>query len=101
MVSRRARCLGSLALMVTLLGSAGDALARRPRPARHAQIARPAGGGLTRWLGSLDVPLLAAGHGKIEAPGDDACTRWAPRGTRWRAVDAWGQVVGSASIREA
>lgn len=87
--------------MITLLGSAGDALARRPRPARHAQIPRPARDGLTRWLGSLDVPLLAAGHGKIEAPGDDACTRWAPRGTRWRAVDAWGQIVGRASIKEA
>ena len=87
--------------MMTLLGSAGDARAQRPRPARQAQRPRPAKDGLTRWLGSLDVPLLAAGHGKIEAPGEDACTRWAPRLTRWRAVDAWGQIVGSASIKEA
>ena len=101
MVSRRARWLGSLALTVTLLGSVGDARAQRPRPARHAQRPRPAKDGLTRWLGSLDVPLLAAGHGTIKAPGDDACTTWAPRGTRWRAVDAWGQIVGRASIKEA
>jgi hypothetical protein len=95
MVARRARWLGFGVFLIALLGSADDALARRAKRPRRAVD------GLTRWLGAQDVPLLAAGHGKVKEPEGDACVRWAPRGSEWRAVDMWGRVVGRATITKA
>lgn len=75
-----------------------DALAkpkRRPHPPRAAAPAP----GVVRFLG-LDPhgPLAVAKGQVLGSPDGSACRRWGPKGSRWKALDALGQVVGEAEV---
>jgi len=54
---------------------------------------------ITRWLGwKPRVPLAITDKEMLGTAGQPCCAPWARAGSKWRAVDAWGQVLGTASI---
>jgi hypothetical protein len=54
---------------------------------------------ITRWLGSgVHLPLAMADKQGLHPPPEKACTDWSEREGRWRALDAFGKVVGLAEV---
>ena len=43
-------------------------------------------------------PLARVTAGRIASPRENACRSWAKRGSRWKALDRLGRVVGSARV---
>lgn len=78
-----------------------DAGASRLPTARPASSLCPIGDGATAWLGHTPhVPLARVTAQGIQ-PADEACCEpFAVRGSRWREVDRWGQVVGESTISD-
>lgn len=53
----------------------------------------------TRFLGKdPHGPLAVAKGSKLASPASSACRTWAARGSRWHALDAYGQIVGEAEV---
>lgn len=73
----------------------GDPLPERPAPERSCNLTPQT----TRWLGrSPHVPFALVDREGLRAAETDCCAAWARPGSCWRAVDAWGQVVGTAAV---
>lgn len=54
---------------------------------------------ITRWLAWRPrVPLAISDKEMLAPAGQPCCAPWARAGSRWQAVDAWGQVLGVASV---
>lgn len=70
----------------------GDPLPDRVAGPRSCDVRNEA-----RFLGrSPHVPLAVVRHRSLESVSRECYARWSTRGARWRALDAWGQVVGVA-----
>src|SRR5690348_2881959 len=81
--------LAAVLALVAGLAVAGDVHARAPHRRRE-----------TRWLGPQGIPLAVSGPTSLRPAPDDACMRWGTRGSRWLAIDAWGQEVGRAKVTQ-
>jgi hypothetical protein len=70
----------------------GDPLPDRVAGPRSCDVRNGA-----RFLGrSPHVPLAVVRHRSLASVPRECYARWSMRGARWRALDAWGQVVGVA-----
>ncbi|MGZ3473078.1 MAG: hypothetical protein ACXWUG_01415 [Polyangiales bacterium] len=55
--------------------------------------------GAVRFVGDEpSTPLAMVKKGKIMEPGQHCCAPWARRGSRWKTLDAYGQVIGEAEL---
>jgi hypothetical protein len=88
------RAVATLAALVALV------------PAAVAHAAPPADATSYFMAGNPHVPLAVVSHGTIRDAVDPALhgrscgapERWARRGSRWRAIDAWGKVLGTYAM---
>lgn len=72
----------------------GDPLPKKP--VKNAQCHDK---GATRFVGSgPSTPLAMVKKGRIEEPGVACCAPWAVKGAVYKTLDAYGQIVGEASI---
>jgi hypothetical protein len=68
-----------------------------PRTPATDPRCRDSRAGATRWLAS-HVPFLVTDSRGIHQMGQPCCRPWARAGSRWRAIDAYGAVVGHAVV---
>jgi hypothetical protein len=55
--------------------------------------------GAVRFVGDEpSTPLAMVKKGQILEPGQHCCAPWARRGSRWKTLDAYGQVIGEAEL---
>jgi len=72
----------------------GDPLPKKPSKNPKCQDK-----GAVRFIGSgPSTPLAIVQKGKIESAGDACCAPWAVKGASYKALDAFGQIVGDAQI---
>jgi len=59
------------------------------------------GPGATRWL-AMDphVPLAITVGRDIREAGQSCCEPWFVKGSQWKALDRWGQIVGEARVKD-
>ncbi len=91
---RRLLSGGLLATILAVAGGAhgGDDTIRPSKSAKHVPVT---------FLGKdPHGPLARVVEGKVATPEAGACTSWGVRGDTWNAVDAFGQVVGTAKVTE-
>ena len=70
-----------------------------PRTPASDPRCRDGRAGATRWLASEPhVPFLVTDRRGIQQMGQPCCRPWARAGSRWRAIDAYGAVVGHAVV---
>lgn len=68
------------------------AVAERP-------VGRCSDRGAVRWLGARPhTPLAISNARGVRSAGVACCDEWSRKGIRWRALDAFGQVVGQATV---
>ncbi len=61
----------------------------------------PTGSNVTAWLShDPHVPLARVTARGIASAGQECCEPFAVRGSRWREIDRWGQVVGEATMTD-
>jgi hypothetical protein len=88
-----------LASLLAVLAVAAPARASRLHPRRGARAGTAAEAGV-RFLGMDPIGPLAIVHGGVvETPGKHACRTWAPDGSRWHALDAFGRIAGDVIIK--
>lgn len=98
-----------LAIVVALLLVAGDASAKKkkhfintgdPIPTKPVTNKQCHDKGAIRLIGSEPSTPFAVVNkkGEIDSAGDACCGQWARAGTKWKAVDAYGQIVGDTVI---
>jgi hypothetical protein len=74
----------------------GDSLPRTAVADRRCKDRRA---GATRWLDSNPhVPFFISARDRIESAPQACCAPWAVRGSRWRALGRYGEVVGTAEV---
>jgi hypothetical protein len=62
-------------------------------------VASPAAAAGARFLGRAPVgPLAMVDDGAVQAPEPRACRSWGAVGSRWLELDAFGRVVGEATV---
>jgi hypothetical protein len=90
--------LGVVVASAFVLVACGAREGRRCEPP-SAPACLGAGASTTRWIGWRPrVPLATTTPSRIEAAGQSCCAPWASVGGRWRAVDGWGQVLGTVQV---
>ena len=75
----------------------------RDRTARthHPRPASDNPARVARWMGLEGIPLATSGSQQpIHPARRTACLAWGRLGERYRAVDAWGKVVGQAEVKQ-
>ena len=74
----------------------GDLIPRTPVVDRRCKDRHA---GATRWLDSNPhVPFFISARERIESAPAACCAPWAVRGSRWRTIDRYGEVVGTAQV---
>jgi hypothetical protein len=52
----------------------------------------------TRWLDSSHTPFASVDREVVQSAAENCCGDWARKGERWRAVDAYGQILGMTEV---
>jgi len=74
----------------------GDPLPRKAAADRRCKDRRA---GSTRWLDSNPhVPFFISVRDRIESASQACCAPWAVKGSRWRTIGPYGDVVGTAVV---
>jgi hypothetical protein len=96
-----------LAIILSLLFVVSDASAKKkpintgdPLPKKAIKNKQCHDKGAVRLIGSDPSTPFAVVNtkGDIDSAGDACCGQWARKGTHWKSVDAYGQIVGDTII---
>ena len=100
------RKLALVGLLLPLLFVVSDAQAKKksintgdPLPKKAVKNNKCHDKGSVRLIGTdPSTPFAVVRKGAIESAGQACCAQWARKGTKWKSLDAYGQIAGDATI---